>query len=204
MMLLLIGVAHTAHAAAAREAMSAVSIRIHDYSEFDGAQLQQAQRQVSETYTRIGVRLDWREMVRPADVEAGRGSWPTDSPATVTIVVLSKEMAGRLDVPMHVAGYAPIARGRGGRVAFVVGARTRGIAREGRVDPEDVLAGVISHEVAHLLMPDRSHSTIGLMRAHWTPAEFRQIRRKRFSTAEASTIRQSIRLMGGGPSRVAD
>ena len=203
-MLLLLGAAPAALTAAPRESMSAVSIRIHDYSQFDGKQLQQAQRQVSETYRAIGVLLDWRDVVRPAEVAAGRAEWPTDPQATVTIVVLSDDMADRQRIPAHIAGYAPITREHGGRIAFVVGQRARRIATDGRVEPYMVLAGVISHEVAHLLMPERSHSDVGLMRAYWTPAEFRRIRRNHFSTAEASAIRQSIRLIGGGPSRVAD
>ncbi len=77
-MLLLLGAAPAALTAAPRESMSAVSIRIHDYSQFDGKQLQQAQRQVSETYRAIGVLLDWRDVVRPAEVAAGRAEWPTD------------------------------------------------------------------------------------------------------------------------------
>lgn len=203
-MLLLTGDASAARAAASREPVSAVSIRIHDYAGFDADQLQRAQRQITETYTRIGVRLDWRDAVRPADVEAGRGVWPVDPQATLTIVVLSASMAAQLNVPHRVAGYAPITRERGGRIAFVIGSRARAIAAQGRVDPVAVLAGVMSHEVAHLLMPERSHSTAGLMRAHWTPAEFRHVRRRYFAPDEAAAIRQSVRLMGGGPVRVAD
>lgn len=204
LMLLLLGGAPAALTAAPRESMSAVSVRIHDYSRFEEQQLHQAQRQVSDTYTQIGVRLDWRTIVRPADIEAGTGEWPGDPQATVTIVVLSEEMAARLRIAPQVAGYAPITREHGGRIAFVIGPRTRAIAEDGRVAPSQVLAGIISHELAHLLMPERSHSPMGLMRAHWTPAEFRLVRQKHFSTAEASAIRQSIRLIGGGPSRVAD
>lgn len=204
LMLLLLGAAPVAATAVPRESMSAVSIRIHDYSGFDAQQLQQAQRQTSDTYTKIGVRLDWRTVVRPAEIEAGSGVWPADPQATLTIVVLSDEMAGRLRIPPEIAGYAPVSRERGGRIAFVIGPRTRHIAAQGHADPSSVLAGIISHEVAHLMMPERSHSTMGLMRAHWTPAEFRRVRQKQFSTAEASAIRQSIRLLDGGPSRVAD
>lgn len=203
-LLLLLGAVPVAASEAPRDSMSAVSIRIHDYAGFDAQQLQQAQRHVSDMYTRIRVRLDWRSVVRPAEIEAGSGTWPGDPQATLTIVVLSGEMAARLRIPAEIAGYAPITRERGGRIAFVVGPRTRLIAAQGHVDPSTVLAGIISHEVAHLMMPERSHSTIGLMRANWTPAEFRRVRQTPFSTAEASAIRQSIRLLDGGPSRVAD
>ncbi|MGE3956165.1 MAG: hypothetical protein AB7H96_05550 [Vicinamibacterales bacterium] len=203
-MLLLMGGAPHVLGADLRGSTGAVSIRIHDYSGFDARQLQQAQAQTSDTYARIGVRLDWRETVRPAEVQAGRGEWPTDTQATLTIVVLSTLMAERLEVPRHIAGYAPLTRDRGGRIAFVVGPRTQEIARQGSVEPPVVLAGVISHEVAHLLMPHRSHSDDGLMRAKWTPAEFRHVRRRRFTVDEAAAILQTVRSMVDEHTRVAD
>jgi Zn-dependent protease with chaperone function len=193
----------SAQAATTRDAMSVVSIRVHDYALIEGRQLQQAERQVSDTYARIGVRLDWRGVVRPADVEAGKATWPTDV-TTLTVVVLTAEMAERLNAPENVAGYAPINRERGGRVAFVFGDRARAIALAGGVEQSNVLAGVIAHELAHLLMPERSHSADGVMRADWNPGEFRRFHRQRFSDAEAVSIRQMVRMMGGSPSRVAD
>jgi hypothetical protein len=202
-MMMLVCCAAPARAASPREAMSVVSIRIHDYSRTDGQQLQQAERQVSDTYARIGVRLDWRSVVRPADVQAGKGTWPSDMTA-VTIVVLAPEMVERLNLPLDVAGYAPITRDQGGRVAFVVGDRTRDIADQERIAHSQVLAGVISHELAHLLMPKRSHSRKGVMRARWRPGEFGEIDRQQFSAAEASAIRQMVRVMGGSPRRAGD
>jgi hypothetical protein len=202
-MLLMCGVPSVG-AAAPRESTRAVSIRIHDYSQFEDEQLLQAQRQVSETYARIGVRLDWHTVVRPAEVLAGKGEWPRDSTPAVTVVVLAAEMADRLSIPPDVAGYAPITRERGGRIAFVVGPRARDIAGEGHVDTSKVLAGVIAHELAHLLMPGRSHSEEGVMRPHYTPTEFRRVHSERFTPDEAASIRHMVQSMGGGPSRVAD
>jgi hypothetical protein len=192
-----------AQAASPGEATSAVTIRIHDYAGTDTEQLQRAEEQVSDTYASIGVRLDWRTIVRPAAVEAGKASWPPDVTA-ITIVVLAADMARRLHLPLDVAGYAPITREHGGRVAFVMGARTRDIAEGGNAPHAQVLAGVISHELAHLLMPERSHSSAGVMRARWRPWEFRDVDRQRFSASEASAIRQMVRTMGGNQSRVAD
>ena len=190
--------------AAPREMASVVSIRIHDYSQAPSRQLQQAQRLVSDTYERIGVRLDWRVRIRPAEVDAGRGVWPTDGVPSVTVVILSPAMADRLNLPVGVAGYAPITRERGGRVAYVVGDRVRTIASQGHVPRSSVLAGVIVHELAHLLMPARSHSNEGVMRANWNPPEFRYIDQERFSDVEAASIRQMVRKMSGGPSGLAD
>jgi hypothetical protein len=190
--------------AAPREQGGAVSIRIHDYSNFEDQQLQQAQRQVSETYAGIGVDLEWRQVVRPAAIEQGLANWPPDRPATITIVVLATAMAMRLRIRDDVAGYAPITREHGGRIAFVVGDRTRAIAAAGRVAQSEVLGGIIAHELAHLLMPARSHSPEGVMRAQWDPSEFRQMRSKGFSKDEALSIRETVRGMAGGSPRVAD
>jgi Zn-dependent protease with chaperone function len=191
-------------AAAPRESASVVSIRIHDYSRAHARHLQQAQRLVSEAYARIGVRLDWRVLVRPSELEAGRGRWPKDGPTFVTVVILSTAMANRVNLPEGIAGYAPITRENGGRIAFVVGDRTRAIAARGRVAHSRVLAGVIAHELAHLLMPERSHSSEGVMRANWSPPEFRYIQLERFSEIEAASIREMARKMNGGPSSLAD
>lgn len=188
----------------AMDAMDAVSIRIYDYARTDDRQLQRAADRVSAIYDQIGVRIDWRAAVKPWEIESGRGQWPHDPAADVTLVVLAPEMVERIGVQNDVAGYAPISRERGGRVAYVFGERTRSIAAEAMIDESEVLAGVITHELAHLLMPERSHSRDGVMRPHWSPAEFRSLDRERFSTSEADSIRRTIQSMGGTRSRVAD
>ena len=201
--MMLVGSATSAMAAQPRESTSVVSIRVHDYAQTDPRHLQQAEREVSRIYERIGVRLDWRAALRPAELEASGKPWPLDV-SMVTLVVLAPAMSARLNASADVAGYAPVSREKGGRVAFIFGGRTREIAQTGEVSPAKVLAGVMAHELAHLLNPRGAHSPDGVMRAHWTPAEFRRVNRMRFSDAEGSSIRQTVRTIGGGPTRVAD
>jgi hypothetical protein len=203
-MMMLVCCVSSSVAASPRATSGAVSIRIHDYARIEGRQLQRAERQISDIYGAIGVRLEWREPVQPLEIEAGRGRWPDDGAATVTIVILGPGMGNRLKASADVAGYAPITREHGGRIAFVFGAKTRIIASDGGVEHCQVLAGVIAHELAHLLMPERSHSEQGMMRPHWTPVEFREIYRRRFSASEAASIRQTVRAMSGTAIRVAD
>ena len=204
LLMMLVCWASSIAAASPREAVGAVSIRIYDYAQIDGRQLQRAERRVSAIYEQIGVRIDWRAPVSPSEIEAGRGQWPHDAPAHVTVVVLASAMGKRLNVQDDVAGSAPITRERGGRVAYIFSERTRAIAAEAAVEESEVMAGVIAHELAHLLMPRRSHSRTGVMRAHWTPGDFRSLNQERFSASEADSIRQTIQAVGGAPSRVAD
>lgn len=201
--MMLVGGATSVMAGQPGESTSVVSIRIHDYAQTSRRQLQQAERDVSRIYERIGVRLDWREPVRPAELER-TGCAARLEATMVTLVVLAPEMSERLNVAGNVAGYAPISRERGGRVAFIVGGRTRAVAVSGGVAQSKVLAGVMAHELAHLLNPRGAHTAVGVMRAHWTPAEFRRLSHQRFSDAEGASIRQAVRALGGGPMRVAD
>ena len=186
------------------EPMREVSARIYDYAQFDRHQLQRAQNQVSETYLAAGVRVVWHSVIRFDRIEAGKEQWPTDGVTTVTVVVLGENMGEQRGVPAEVAGYAPITREAGGRVAYVIGDRVRRIADDGRTDTWAVMAGVMTHEIAHLLMPDREHAADGPMRAHWNPVEFRRVPTQRFSQAEATSLRRTVSSLGGGAVRVAD
>jgi hypothetical protein len=188
--------------AARYEPAGVLTIRIHDYTQIERNQVWQAQRHVADIYRRIGVRLDWRAPAQPVDIH-GLGIQLPDA-ADMTVVILTAAMTERLRVATDVAGFAPITRTGGGRVAFVLGERTRAVAVAGRVDHASVLAGVIAHELAHLLMPERSHSSFGVMRPHWTPDEFRTGWRRGFSPAEAASIRRSVTRMRAVQPRAGD
>ena len=203
MALILVCIA-TSAAAAPHDTPRTVSARIYDYAHFDRHQLQRAQRQVSETYRAAGVNLEWHRTVAPDLIEAGKGRWPSDGVTTITVVVLGAQMESRFGVLPEVAGYAPITRDAGGRIAYVLGGRVRNIAVDGKVESWAVLAGVITHEIAHLLMPEREHSPDGVMRAHWNPSEFKQVPSQRFSEAEAVSLRRTVSALEGQIARVAD
>ena len=202
MALVLMCIASSA-AAAPHDTPRTVSARIYDYAHFNRHQLQRAQQQVSETYRAAGVTLEWHRTVSPDLIEAGKGRWPSDGITNLTVVVLGAHMDTKLGVLPDVAGYAPITRDAGGRIAYVLGGRVRGIAIDGKVESWVVMAGVITHEVAHLLMPEREHAADGVMRAHWNPSESR-VPVQRFSEAEALSLRRTVSSLEGQIARVAD
>lgn len=192
-------------AATSSEPASTVSIRIHDYARVDGKQIQRAQQQVADMYGRIGVLIDWRAPVRPRDIKPGLAEMLRNHDSSITVVLISGEMAGRVRVPANVAGYAATDGQAIGRIAFIVADRTERIAWRGQVDHPQVLAGVIAHELAHLLMPGRAHSRAGIMRPVWAPAEFKDARHRLFSDEEAGSIRRSVAgIAGVAIAKVAD
>src|SRR6185436_15711270 len=59
---------------------------------------------------------------------------------------------------------------------------------------QDLLALVVAHELAHLLLPPGSHSTDGLVRSGWDVAELRHIRLKSlaFTPDNVAAIRKRL------------
>jgi len=62
------------------------------------------------------------------------------------------------------------------------------------LDPADMLAYVIVHEVVHLLLPLRSHSPVGIMRERWTREDFALMSRRNlaFMPASAKLIKKEL------------
>jgi len=169
-----------------------VSVRVHDYVGLGAAEVAEAQRQASAFYATIGVVLDWRQTVRPDEVREGLARWPCDAPASLAVVILSTAMAQHVHAGEDIAGYAAVDGAASGNVAYIVADRTRWIAEGGHVTHARVLAGVMTHELAHLLMPQRGHSASGIMRPVWQPGEFRVLPRQAFSAGEARDIRAGV------------
>lgn len=194
----------TARLHAQNDNSQAISVRIYDYDQTHVEQIQLAQRDVTQTFAAAGVALEWREPVAPQDVASGKGQWPGDGAATFSVVILTKGAGPWRQAPRDAAGFAPITRERGGRVAYVLGDRVRDIVAIGGAAPFEVMAGVITHEMAHLLMPERAHGSRGVLRAKWNPGEFRRTDMRRFSADEVVALRGAVRAAGGAAARVAD
>lgn len=173
----------------------AVGIRIHDYAHIQEAALARAQEVVSGMYSTIGVRTDWLEPLQQSDgVFDGIGARKGGT-SDLVIIILTSEMANRGEFPDSTMGYAAVAPGVGGRVAYVIYDRVRDFAGDTMVDDMRMMGIVMAHEIGHLLLTHQSHSAGGLMRGRWQQSEFRPARRfdLQFSEPQAVEIRRTLR-----------
>ena len=160
---------------------------------------------MADTYQQIGVPIQWRQTARAADIAAGRGAWPSDSQAMLTIALITSAMGERIELPSNVAGYAATDPGGGGRMAFIVVDRTTQMAARGHLFHFQVLGAVVAHEIAHLLLPRRAHAPSGLMRPSWSASDFAPPGHQTFSRDDAASIRASVdALVHSSRPRVAD
>jgi hypothetical protein len=149
-----------------------VRVRVYDYAGVVPETLTEAQSIAANFYTAIDIAIDWAPTMGPRarkrpDVENGRLQ-------DFTINVLSRSMVARRAWPAGAIGSAVVAREGGGRIAYVLYDRLKDAAAAAGWQEKELLAVVIAHELAHLLLPPGSHSSDGLMRKSWDVAELRQ------------------------------
>ena len=144
-----------------------------------------------------GIGTSWRECW-PDSPAPARVPPDCDRPLQHGEVILRLVVAGRshsID-DQSALGFALVDSQQGsGSVATVYMDRVVALARDGRSDTTDVLARAIAHEIGHLLIGTNRHSSRGLMRAVWSPAELRRglAGDWRFSEEEAQMMRCAAR-----------
>ena len=174
-----------------------LTIRIHDYAHVPGGALSHASRIVSRVYEQIGVRTDWLGVIRPDErkaASANRNETPAGQIGQMTIIMLTSKMAARGHIGDDVLGFAAVASEGMGRIAYVVYDRLSDTAHQAATSVDDLLAFVMAHEIARLLLPADSALTAGLMKNRWTIEEIRRldVRRLGFTTVQASLMRTTI------------
>jgi hypothetical protein len=150
-----------------------IRVRIYDYAGLAPETVTDAQRIAANFYVPIGLAIDWAPTFRPH----GRKDRENESGRLqdFTINVLNRTMVARTTWGPNAIGTAVVAPSGGGSIAYVLYDRLRDAAAASGWQVKDLLAVVIAHELAHLLLPPGSHSSDGLMRSGWDVAELRRI-----------------------------
>jgi hypothetical protein len=171
--------ATTTGAALASEPAPAAVVVLHvtDYQHVPAGELAAAERAASRVYARIGVRLVWTNGV--ARLAAPDGALHVD------VVILDAEMANADQGDPLALGFASHVTRR----AKIYFARVRAYARETGGSLERVFGLVLAHEIGHVLLPNHSHSSSGVMRASW---DGRIARLPGFTRSQAETIRTRL------------
>jgi hypothetical protein len=165
---------------AAPDAESVVVLHVIDYAHVPAGEMAEAEEQATRVYHAAGVRTIWTAGVAASAAQA-------DGAYHVDVVVLSKDMAARkiradgVD-EQQIFGTAV----RPTRRAYIFYDHIAAYATQTSSPITRVLGVVLAHEVGHLLLPEFSHTSLGIMRATW---EGRIARVPGFTDAQATRIR---------------
>jgi hypothetical protein len=133
-----------------------VTIQIHDYWHVSPESLARAREIVTAAYAHIGIRTEWLGVVQQNEKHPGargRGSTVRVPLAQVTVIILTPRMAARGHVEEGALGFAAVPVEGMGRIAYAIYDRVRDTAARAAMNEDDLLGFVMTHEIAHLLLP---------------------------------------------------
>jgi hypothetical protein len=174
-----------------------ITVTIYNYAQVPEATLDKAEAVAARIFERAGIENSWQELRVTA---AGVGTIPRTfryrNEVNIVIHIVPQAMAGRLSPSQICLGLAVVAEGnKGGDVAYVFYQRVEEMVRGHDLTAADSLGHAMAHEIGHLLLGERSHSPIGLMRARWNKSDLQSAAAGWliFTDAEAVRLRAQVR-----------
>jgi hypothetical protein len=171
----LTGLCQTAKADSS-ETSPAVTIHVRNYAGVAPRTLAEAEEVAAGIFRNAGVETRWVDDVLIAEtVLVNPANHPADSLADIQLSILPQEMSDRLGFPKNVMGLVP---GTDAQVAYVFESKVNTLFNSalnalchGRLDRQVsrsvILGHAIAHELGHLLLDLKGHTTQGIMRAEW-------------------------------------
>jgi hypothetical protein len=173
----------TAQEPAAAGSGPTVVLHVTDYAQVSRSDLAKAEELATGIYRAAGVRTIW--------IEGAAATVLADNAFHLDVILLSKEMVAqkcRLDaIPDAAFGAAT----QSSRRAYIFYPRIAGHATRTRGAISRLLAGLLAHEIGHVLLPAHGHSTSGIMQGTW---DGRIVRVPGFTKAQAATIRSLLNV----------
>jgi hypothetical protein len=169
-----------------------LSVRVYGFPGLSPALLVAAEDDTSRVLRTLPLQLNW------LNCPSAPGCFEPEAPEDFSIRVMEKALP---DAPRSVVGMAAWYGTRGTALIFY----DRALALRTKSHMlRHILGRVMAHELMHLLMPEASHSNVGLMRARWTADNLALSSSESLGISE-SAIRQleeSHHGAGGGGSAV--
>ena len=177
-----------------------VSISVHDYADVPTPLLAAAEDQAREIFRHAGLETVWRNC-SPRLEKLEPGSCYFSDTTHLTLKISPHAMNAHVRDRIDVLGTAyPDEKGTG-YFAYVFYDRVQELAQRRRLG-HALLADVMAHEIGHLLLGSTSHTTSGIMCAHWNYEELRNVAEGTMSFIPAQSrimrdrlsVRQSERM----------
>jgi hypothetical protein len=150
-----------------------VSIAVHDYAGVPPVLLAAAENQAREIFRDARLETAWVNCSPQLEKLEPRTCYFSDG-THLTLKILPHAMNAHVRNRLDVVGTAYLDEKGAGYFAYVFYDRIQELAQRRRLGHE-LLADVMAHEIGHLLLGSNSHSVSGLMCAHWSDKEQRNI-----------------------------
>jgi hypothetical protein len=176
----------TARASAAGDDVVPVVVLVDNRATAAPWLLDQAGKEVNRIYRHAGMKLVWLTAHKDSDSQAGA--------FTVRLVVRAGLPPESGASSRFLMGAAPGGARDCGGIAYLFFDQAMEFSRVQQTAPALVMGTVVAHEIGHLLLGHRGHSSEGLMRASWSADDWQRASSGSllFSRRESETMRATI------------
>jgi hypothetical protein len=169
----------------------AIVLRVRDTAQVPDHVLTPAQADVTRIYSEAGVEVVW------PTAESLSAESNAVRQAALTVAIVTMDQADHIRSGASWDGRVGFAARTGdgeGRLVYVIYDRVELLTGGNGLPRARMLAIAMAHEIGHLLLPDKGHSTTGLMRAYWTHADLRIARHELmfFTPSQSKQLRDRI------------
>jgi hypothetical protein len=175
-----------------------MTISVHNYADVPDGLLSAAEGQAKEIFHRSGLETAWLNCAPKLEAVQPKSCYFSDS-SHLTLKINAHALQAKSKDRLEVLGYAyPDDKGIGW-FAYVFYDRINQLAERERLG-HSLLAEVMAHEVGHLLLGSNSHSVAGIMSAHWTSKQLKNIAEgaMNFLPAQSKIMRERVRDVQAG------
>jgi len=173
-----------------------ITVRVYNYAEVSRGTLVRAEEEASRMFGEAGVGMTWLDCpTSPADAEKYPACEPPLGAMGVDLRILSQAMAARVQSGKERLGFAlPSTKAGSASAAWVFYHRVEQLAESKDASAAQILGHAVAHEIGHLLLGPNRHSSAGLMRADWGPAELQRASRGEmlFTFEQSELIRAEV------------
>jgi hypothetical protein len=168
---------------------SEITILVYDDAKVPQYELAEAERQAAMILRGAGIKTIWTNCSRPHG-DAAEVCHRTLGPDQFVVRIVHQGQTSK-DSVFGVAFLAPDGTGKYSDVFFD---RIDNMHRECGGSVSRLLGTVAAHEIGHLLLGSHAHSLLGIMSAHWSKDELRQVEMGtlQFTPDQASRMKERI------------
>jgi hypothetical protein len=180
-----------------------VSISVHDYADVPTVLLSAAEDQAREIFRHAGLETVWLNCSPKLERIEPKSCYFSDT-THLTLKISPHAVNAQVRDRIDVLGTAYPDENGAGYFAYVFYDRVQELAQRRRLG-HALLADVMAHEIGHLLLGSNSHSISGIMCAHWSDKELRNISEgaMSFVPAQSRIMRDRLRSRQSGRSDLA-
>ena len=175
-----------------------IIIRVHDYARLRQSTLEHTESEVARIFREVEIETNWVDCPLTASEldQYPACQRPADSPR-FDLSIVPRYMAIRASIPDTTLGFTSLTKeGERASVASLFYDNIKEEAQRNGGSLFRILAYAMAHELGHLLLRTSGHASTGIMRARWTPEDFRQIAcgQLLFTPQQAEVIRSEIKV----------